>query len=176
MANLRWQRIVALGLLLTVCASAQSQTTRPSDPATQEVGSRDGAEDRLVKREGGSDIWPWVQTLLALALVVALIFGVRFVLKRFSALGGPVGSSGAVEVLARSALSPKERLFVVRFGRRVLLLGSAPGGLTTLSEITDAEEISNLLAAVKSSKGGALADREAPSGGKVQQKDGEGGR
>ena len=110
--------------------------TRPVKPARP-----DEAESRRVGRDGGGSVWGWLRTLAALALVVGLIFAIRLVLRRLGPGGKAPAGSETLKVLARSSLSARHQLYAVRFGRRVVLVGMGPEGLTALGEITDAGEI-----------------------------------
>lgn len=53
----------------------------------------------------------------------------------FAGLGG----GGRIEVLDRSNLDRDRSILLVRAGRRYLLLGTAPGGVTLLAELTQEE-------------------------------------
>ncbi len=90
----------------------------------------------------------WVQPLVALAAVVAAIFLLRWVLIRLGGRRAVIGQSSAVEILARSDLAPRCQLFVLRLGKRVLLVGLGPNGPVTLCEVTDPAEAAELLAAM----------------------------
>lgn len=139
------QRIAALCVLTAVLipAAGFAQTTRPGVD-TERVDSGAPLENERVGGEAESDLWPWARTLLALGLVVGLIFALRFVLKR---LGGPAAlrAAGPVEILLRANLSAKERIYLVRMGGRLLLLGSGAGGLTTLCDVREQEEAARLI-------------------------------
>ena len=77
--------------------------------------------------------------LLAVVLLVlagAWIF-TRWAGKNFSFAG--LGGGGRVEVLDRTNLDRDRAILLVRAGERYLLLGSAPGGLTLLAELTQEE-------------------------------------
>ncbi len=87
--------------------------------------------------------------MLALALVVALIYGCRSALKRMGKGGvrpGAAGVAGPVEVLSRTSIGAKQQMLLVRVGKRVLLVGSWPGGMANLGEVTDAGELSAMTA------------------------------
>lgn len=76
------------------------------------------------------------QTLIALAGVCALAWWIlRWGARR--GLGRHVG--GRVEVLERASLDARSTLFVVRVGKRVLVLGAGPQSVTTLAELTEGE-------------------------------------
>ncbi len=76
------------------------------------------------------------QTLIALVGVCALAWWVlRWGARRgLGALG-----NGRVEVLDRASLDARSTVFVVRVGRRVLVLGAGPQSVTTLAELAEDE-------------------------------------
>jgi flagellar biogenesis protein FliO len=148
----------AAALLITavvLCASASGQTTQP----TTQAGASDMSQ-RLIGPSEGKRIPtgpqnPWTQwgrTLGALALVVVLIFAARIMLKRFGPISGQQRRD-MLDVLARATVSPRHQLLLVRLGRRVVLVGQSPASLTTLSEVTDADEVAALIEAASSSSG-----------------------
>jgi flagellar biogenesis protein FliO len=85
-----------------------------------------------------------VHVVGALALVVALIFGMRFLAKRFFALP-TVRTSPLVKVLARSPVSPKQQVLLLHVGRRILVVADSGATMQPLAQITDADEIAALL-------------------------------
>lgn len=94
--------------------------------------------------------------LSALALVTLAIFAVARLWKLHGpklAVGAP---QAAAEVLGRCRIESKQSLYLVRLGSRILVLGSANGELTMLSEITDAAEV-DLISAQCQSGGGAAS-------------------
>lgn len=76
------------------------------------------------------------QTLIALVGVCALAWWVL----RWGARRG-LGSlgNGRIEVLDRATLDARSTVFVVRVGRRVLVVGAGPQSVTTLAELTEDE-------------------------------------
>jgi flagellar protein FliO/FliZ len=71
---------------------------------------------------------------LALAICGGLVASVR----RFS----PQGAGRGVQVVSRVSLSPKHTVYLLRIGRRVLLVGAGPQGAPSLiSELEDAHEL-----------------------------------
>jgi flagellar biogenesis protein FliO len=80
----------------------------------------------------------------ALALVVVLIVGLRFLAKRFFALP-TVRTSSLVKVLARSPVSPKQQVLLLHVGRRILVVADSGSTMHPLAQITDADEIAALL-------------------------------
>jgi len=153
-ATLKQFAAAMLIIAVVLCASAGGQTTRPTTQPTTQGGSADISK-RMVgpsdgKKIGTQQQGPWEQwgrTLLALAVVVALIFVARIMLRRFSPVSGPRRRE-VLDVLARATVSPRHQLLLVRAGRRVVLVGQGPASLTTLSEIKDTEEVAALIEAV----------------------------
>ena len=96
-----------------------------------------------IRRDDGGPLEGWGRTVLALAIVLLVILGLRVVLKRF-ARPHAGARAGVVEVLARTSVQPRQHLLLVRLGRRLLLLGSSPSGLSTLSVVSDPEEVAEL--------------------------------
>lgn len=70
------------------------------------------------------------QGLLGLAVVLAVMVGFFWFLRRFSP--GQSGAQGAVKVVGGVMLGPRERLVVVEVGETWLLLGVGGGQVTPL--------------------------------------------
>jgi len=113
------------------------------------IGARSGAGEG-----GGVSSGAWmVRTAGALVLVVGLIFGVKWLMRKASgSLGGLRGQlgaggrapSGVLFVLGRYPVSKGQTLVLIRMDRRVLLLGQSADGFRTLSEVTGAEEVASI--------------------------------
>ena len=74
-----------------------------------------------------------VQATFSLALVLAAILGVAWVLKR--ARLSPRGGRGAIGVIDQLAIGPRERVMLLRVGEAQLLLGVGPGGIVGLAPL-----------------------------------------
>lgn len=70
------------------------------------------------------------QLTLSLVAIVALIFAIGWVLKRFR-LAGPKGR-GQIAVLDELALTPRDRIMLIRVGESQLLVGIGAGGMVNL--------------------------------------------
>ncbi|HAU36557.1 MAG TPA: flagellar biosynthetic protein FliO [Phycisphaerales bacterium] len=133
-------KILAAALLAAmtlggVAARADAQTA----PAT-------GLEGQTVappRDTTGTDLGGgWGRTLAALAIVVGLIFLLRWVLRR---MGSPSAvRRGPMEVIARTTVSGRQQLLLVRLGERLLVVGSGPEGMTSLGEVRDPAEVAAL--------------------------------
>lgn len=103
------RRLAAAGLMATVPAVAAAASGQQSLPVA-------GASVSGV--------------LLSLVLVLALIVGLAWVLRRLQAVrsGGP----HAMQVVAQLPLGPRERVVLIQVGDRQALVGVAPAGVTSL--------------------------------------------
>jgi len=137
-------------------AEAAPQEGRALGKPSGLIGPRRGGGEESSNDGQGLD--PRVNEILrvggALAAVVALLLVLRVILRR---LGGPLtgGSrpSGVVEVLARYPVARGQQLVLLKMGGRIVLLHQTKAGMTTLSEVTDPDEVAALRARVESSPG-----------------------
>lgn len=124
------------------------------------------------------------RTLGALVGVVGLILLLSMILKQVSRRKGGLMSSlgaagrapsGVIEVLARYPVARTQRLVLLRVGRRIVLCNQTAGaraslgGMTTLTEITDAEEVASILRSIRDTDGSSHASlfREALKGAEI---------
>lgn len=168
-------RMARLGLLglLAVVALAEEPTapvggtgglahSGADDPwvvadVAPEMGARPlarGTEKTSAQLSVGSPNPPagsWVRTSIALGGVIGLIlllgWGYRVVASRNGGL--PFGFRGRaaqlIEIVARTSLSPRQSLALVRIGPRLVLLGLSPDAVRTLDVISDAELTARLV-------------------------------
>ena len=156
--------IIAL-LVLLPCRSFGADA--PSDGASDALHSSIGDEpirtssttaspaannSELPARSNGGEL-EYSRVLGALAVVLGLIFLLRWLGRiAFPASLGRGGAGRSVELLSRSPLSPKQQILLVRVGRRVLVVGDSGGQMSSLGEIRDPDEISELVGQVISDK------------------------
>jgi flagellar protein FliO/FliZ len=74
------------------------------------------------------------QLTLSLVAIVALIFAISWVLKRFK-LAGARGR-GEITVIDELALGPRERIMLIRVGGSQVLVGVGAGGLVQLAPLS----------------------------------------
>lgn len=85
-----------------------------------------------------------------LLLVLAAVFALFWILRRFQTAGrGIPAPGGAFEVLSLIPLSPKNRLALVRFGNRLILLSLAADRTEKVAETSDPDEVARILDAVE---------------------------
>ena len=71
-----------------------------------------------------------LEMLLALALVLAAVFALAWLLRRLKSF--PTGRQGLMRVDAELAVGEKERVVLLAVGQQQWLLGVTPGGITLL--------------------------------------------
>lgn len=140
---------------------AASATSRPAASATADrpLRGRSARENKTLSRPPASTgPGSWWRVLGALVLVLGAILGMRWLLRRGSATRNPAGPSRAVEVLSRTAVSPKQAVMLIRVGPRLLVVGAGTDSMNTLAEIDDPEQVSQLLGAVEQAKAHSLTN------------------
>ena len=74
-----------------------------------------------------------LQMVLGLIVVLGLLLGALWLLKRINQPRGAV--EGLMRVVAGVAVGPRERVVILELGNSWLVLGVAPGQVSTLAEI-----------------------------------------
>jgi flagellar biogenesis protein FliO len=106
-----------------------------------------------VKKSGGG----WWSTLGGLAAVLALIYLAAKVLQKSVPAARKSLPPEVVQVLGRKPLDYRHTIHLVRFGSRLLMLGTSQEGVTTLSEINDPVEIDYLAGLCQPSEPAAVS-------------------
>src|ERR687891_2111249 len=105
------------GMLLAappVLAASSSESTRLSLPAVDQHAASSGG--------GGGGL---VRTFVGLAIVLAVIYGLYWVLKQVKASRESAASGQGLESVATIPLGANRSLHLVRAGREIVLLGVA---------------------------------------------------
>ena len=90
--------------------------------------------------------------MLPLAAVLALMALIVWAVKKYLPNVRRLTGSTAVKVVARTHLSPRQSIAVVRLGRRLLVVGQTADNLSPLGVVEDPEEVSQLLGEIESGK------------------------
>ena len=97
------------------------------------------ASVRRTEVSEGAGGW-WLGTA-GIALALALFGGISLASRRYL----PQREGGPLRVVGRTSLSPKQAVYLLRVGDRVLLIGAGPGGPPSLlGELTDPAELRRL--------------------------------
>jgi flagellar protein FliO/FliZ len=79
------------------------------------------------------------RTIVGLAIVIAVIFGLRWVLKQFKQGKEKKAAGGGLHSMATLPLGQNRSLHVVRAGREVLVVGSGEHGVTPVRSYSEEE-------------------------------------
>jgi flagellar protein FliO/FliZ len=101
--------------------------------------SRPFAAPAAVESATPAGVGSLTQVTLSLGLVLALIFAAAWAVRRMRGFGRV--ASGSLDVLADLPLGQKERAVLIRVGTKQILLGVAPGRVTTLHVLTEPVEL-----------------------------------
>ena len=97
-----------------------------------------------------------IRVVLALGLVVALLLGLRFIMRRAGgALGGGGRPSGVVQVHGRYPVGRGQALVLLQVGDRMVLVHQGGGRMQTLTEFTTEQEVSELRGRIEAGRRGA---------------------
>jgi flagellar protein FliO/FliZ len=159
-----------LGLLLLLPTAAFAVTDE--DLANLDTTGGPEVAPRLATGAGTGGL----RVLLGLLVVVAVIFGVWWLLKRTNRSRVPGASrNGVVTVLSTTSVGPNRNLHLVRVGEDVILLGSTEQGISALhsmdhesardhgllegvepAELVAVRPLADIASAVKPARGGML--------------------
>jgi len=132
-------------------------------PAIERTPLGQGAGDLFGDGEGAEagsgglgDGWLF-STLAALGIVIALVFGLRWMLRRGGIVSTAAPQGSVVEVLSRTTVAPRSHVVLMRVGPRILVVNDSPNGMRTLTQIEDPEEVAELLGAVDAAKPASMS-------------------
>ncbi len=129
MTALRRLIALALGLLLVLPQAALAVT----DADVANMDTAGAGPDQAPRLATGGAAGSGMRVLLGLAVVVAVIFAVWWLLKRTNRGRVPgTGKTGVVTVLSTTPVGPNRNLHLVRVGEDVLLLGATEHGISAL--------------------------------------------
>jgi flagellar protein FliO/FliZ len=116
-------------LLFTLASLLAGATALAADP------ERPFASPAVVQSATPPGVGSLGQVTLSLGLVLAVIFAAAWIVRRMR--GFNRAASGALDVLADLPLGQKERAVLVRVGKQQILLGVAPGRVSTLHVLSE---------------------------------------
>ena len=91
------------------------------------------SEKKIVPSNEPIGVANYLQMFLGLALILGLIFGMAWLMRRMGNMRG-IGSNG-LKLLGGISLGQRERAVLVQVGDKQLLIGIAPGQIRTLHEL-----------------------------------------
>lgn len=176
---------LALVLVFSMASASIASQVMPPTKTISSVTASAGPDVRLANggiiatdSTGGSEfIWRTLQAIGAIIIIAGLGIG-GFILVRKYAPGVIPGTDARMKVLTRIPIGNRQSMIIVRVGERVLVVGSSPGRIDCLSEITDIQEVKDLsyglefCTEINKAKTGADEDPfELPSGEASESQD-----
>lgn len=126
-------------------------TPRLLTPRTKSAESGSKPVSPVKRTSAQTSLWGTVLGLLA-------VFGIFIAGKVWLTRHGPAGLRGlpveALELLGKRTIEPRVSIHIVRCGPKILVLGVAPDGVRTLTEITDPIEIDMMAGACRKKESG----------------------
>jgi len=125
----------------------------PNESLPLGAGEGDLFNGEIDSSDSGSlgDGW-LLSTLAALGVVLAIVFGIRWVLRRGGVVSTATPQGGIVEVLSRTTVAPRSHVILMRVGTRILVVSDSSAGMRTLATVQDAEEVAELLGTIDAAK------------------------
>jgi len=128
-----------------------SWTTEPTNPKKNAFQTREAIELKPSSKETSNSIskpkssWATALSMMfSLAIVLCLFFIIAWLFRRTQPNTFAKLPSEVVQIMGRTAMAPRQQVYVVRFGSKMLLVSHQPGQTQTLGEITDVEEVQRL--------------------------------
>jgi len=131
--------------------AADAAPARPAIPAEEPRRPSRPLEDN--RPEPGPGIAGFLVGSFA---VLGLLGGAFLLLRRFGKNSRLLAGAGAIKVLARKPLTPKQEIFLVEVGTKVFMIGSTRDHLSTLGEISAPDEVAVLRANLPERKDDSL--------------------
>jgi flagellar biogenesis protein FliO len=110
----------------------------PSTPA--------GASDTAASVSGTAD---FSRMFIGLLIVIGVIFAFRQMARKMALVPG-IGKPGAVRVISRSPLAPRQQILVLHVGKRLIVVGDSGGNMNPLCEISDPDEVAGIIGGSRS--------------------------
>jgi flagellar protein FliO/FliZ len=135
--------MIKASLLTRVAATVAAVVLLPATPALAQAARGEstpvdltGASDRGSHIGGGGSI---VRTIVGLAIVIGVIYGVAWVLRQVKASKQPRATGSGLATLASVPLGPNRSVHLVRAGRDLVLLGVAEHGVVPIRTYSEEE-------------------------------------
>jgi flagellar protein FliO/FliZ len=129
---------VAVGALGSATAFAQ-EVQQQVQNAPAAAPARPFGAPSVATAVAPSGIASLGQVTLALGLVLALIFVAAWLMRRLKGFGKT--GTGVLDIIAELPLSQKERAVLIRVGTQQVLIGVAPGRVSTLHVLDEPVEL-----------------------------------
>jgi len=143
--------------------SDQTQSEASGSALLPDAGSERLIRPRRLGKAGieaaappGAAGW-WLNTAWALALVVVIIVALRFVLQRLGHGSATRQNAAVMEIVGRVSTGPRSAVLALRVGHRIVIVGQTANGLSPLADVSDPNEVAEVLAAAATHRSGSVS-------------------
>jgi flagellar biogenesis protein FliO len=129
----------------TFAQSTQPASRFDDQPVRSSRTESAGPTTRSALNQLPSVKFDWPRVALALGGVIAIIFTLRWGARKYLGVAAATGAGKIVRVLGRATIGPRQQIVMLQIGKRVIIAADNAGQLSTLSQVTEADEVASLL-------------------------------
>ena len=118
--------------------SGKSRSGIPLKPPSKDVQD-------LAPSKSSSSWSSAISMVFSLLLVIGIFLGLSWIFRKTSPTSGAMLPKEVVEIIGRTPMANRQQLYVIRFGRKLVLVSQQVGQTEVLSEIDDRTEVDHLL-------------------------------
>jgi len=118
--------------------SGKSRSGIPLKPPSKDVQD-------LAPSKSSSSWSSAISMVFSLLLVIGIFLGLSWIFRKTSPTAGAMLPKEVVEIIGRTPMANRQQLYVIRFGRKLVLVSQQVGQTEVLSEIDDRTEVDHLL-------------------------------
>ncbi len=136
-----------------------AQTTQPITNSSMEANANQSEKSRshiplkppskdvqdLAPSRSSSSWTSIISMVFSLILVIGIFLGLSWIFRKTSPSAGSMLPKEVVEIIGRTPMANRQQLYVIRFGRKLVLVSQQVGQTEVLSEIDDRTEVDHLL-------------------------------
>ncbi len=120
---------------------------------------RTSAKDSVGNVDKPTSSWSAALSMfLSLAVVLSFFLLVAWMVKKSQPNAFIKLPADVVQVMGRTPMAPRQQMYVVRFGSKLLLISHQPGQTQTLGEITDSDEVQRLAGLCEANLPGSITN------------------
>jgi flagellar protein FliO/FliZ len=128
--------LVCSWVLLAPASALAAAATTPDHGESTALDLPADAPQHLSQGSGGGSL---ARTFIGLAVVIAVIYGVAFAMKKMKSVGDDAATGSALASVATVPLGTGRSVHLIRAGRELVLVGSAEQGVVPIRTYTEDE-------------------------------------
>lgn len=140
----------------TIGSFTSTNAQRKLFPSDEVTATKAGPAEFNLDSDTSSGSW-FIQTIFALAVVLALIYLLRSFMMKISGTTAAGVNAALIEVLARTNIGPKTHVLFLKVNQKVIIAGQTPAGLNPLATLEDPEEVAWILGQVETTKDNSIS-------------------